>query len=319
MRHVDQRLLLAVEDVDVLRATILARRGASCVDRECSALSRVGIFEHLKLHWSDRAFTMRRSKRWRRTIGDAFMQIRKPSSINVRRRGALDEAALGRGRPHVDLHRQRRGRCRAAMAGYSTTKATMPIISSGAVSPSAWARPMMVPVRMPGMASGSTWWKIVCIFEAPTPSAASRIEGGTAPIGGAGGDDDGRQRHQRQHQAADQRGRARQAGEVDEHGQAEQAEDDRGHGGQVVDVDLDQVGPAVLRRELLQIDRGGDAERHGQQQHGHHHEERADQRDADAGRLRLARVAVGEQAGVEALRQMRRRRRACRSSRSADR
>ena len=32
----------------------------------------------------------------------------------------------------------------------------MPIISSGAVSPSAWAMPMMVPVMTPGMASGST-------------------------------------------------------------------------------------------------------------------------------------------------------------------
>jgi hypothetical protein len=56
----------------------------------------------------------------------------------------------------------------------------MPISSSGAVSPSACARPMMVPVRMPGMASGRTWWNTVCILEAPTPSAASRIDGGTA-------------------------------------------------------------------------------------------------------------------------------------------
>ena len=33
-------------------------------------------------------------------------------------------------------------------------KATIPIIKSGAVSPSAPAMPMIVPVRMPGMASG---------------------------------------------------------------------------------------------------------------------------------------------------------------------
>ena len=32
---------------------------------------------------------------------------------------------------------------------------------------------------MPGSASGRTWWNTVCIFDAPTPSAASRIEGGT--------------------------------------------------------------------------------------------------------------------------------------------
>ena len=43
---------------------------------------------------------------------------------------------------------------------------------------------------------------------------------------GARGDDDGRQSHQRQHQAADQRRRARQLKNVDEHRQTEQAEDD---------------------------------------------------------------------------------------------
>ena len=58
--------------------------------------------------------------------------------------------------------------------------AFMPIISSGAVSPSACAMPMIVPVRMPGSASGSTWWVMVCSFEAPMPRAAWRIEGGTA-------------------------------------------------------------------------------------------------------------------------------------------
>ena len=34
--------------------------------------------------------------------------------------------------------------------------ATMPIISSGADSPSARAMPMIVPVSMPGIASGNT-------------------------------------------------------------------------------------------------------------------------------------------------------------------
>ena len=41
-------------------------------------------------------------------------------------------------------------------------KATMPIISSGAVSPSACAMPMIVPVMIPGIASGRTWWKTAC-------------------------------------------------------------------------------------------------------------------------------------------------------------
>ena len=41
-------------------------------------------------------------------------------------------------------------------AGMSTIKATIPIISSGAVSPRARAIPIIVPVSMPGSASGNT-------------------------------------------------------------------------------------------------------------------------------------------------------------------
>ena len=40
--------------------------------------------------------------------------------------------------------------------GTSTIKATMPIISSGAVSPKARAMPKIVPVSIPGMARGTT-------------------------------------------------------------------------------------------------------------------------------------------------------------------
>jgi len=63
--------------------------------------------------------------------------------------------------------------------GVSTIKATIPIINSGAVSPSACAIPIIVPVNMPGIAKGKTWWVIVCTLDAPMPSAASRIDGGT--------------------------------------------------------------------------------------------------------------------------------------------
>ena len=41
-------------------------------------------------------------------------------------------------------------------AGYSRTKATIPINSKGAVSPSAWARPRITPVKIPGAAEGKT-------------------------------------------------------------------------------------------------------------------------------------------------------------------
>ena len=64
-------------------------------------------------------------------------------------------------------------------AGISTIKATMPIINNGAVSPRARAIPIIVPVNMPGSANGRTWCDTICILEAPTPSAASRMEGGT--------------------------------------------------------------------------------------------------------------------------------------------
>ena len=44
----------------------------------------------------------------------------------------------------------------SAQTAAANTVATIPIISKGAVSPSAPARPRIVPVRMPGMASGRT-------------------------------------------------------------------------------------------------------------------------------------------------------------------
>ncbi len=96
----------------------------------------------------------------------------------------------------------------------------MPIISSGAVSPSARAMPMIVPVSMPGIASGSTWWDTIWIFEAPMPSAASRIDGGHRLQRGTRGDDDGGQRQQSEHEAADHGRRTRQTEDVQEHREA---------------------------------------------------------------------------------------------------
>lgn len=64
--------------------------------------------------------------------------------------------------------------------GTSTINATIPIISNGAVSPSARAMPTIAPVNIPGSASGATWWNVDCTELAPMPSAASRMLGGTA-------------------------------------------------------------------------------------------------------------------------------------------
>ena len=66
--------------------------------------------------------------------------------------------------------------------GTSTINATIPIINRGAVSPKACAIPIIVPVNIPGIARGITWWKITWSLEAPIPYAASLTDGGTALI-----------------------------------------------------------------------------------------------------------------------------------------
>ena len=68
------------------------------------------------------------------------------------------------------------------VSGTSTINATIPIMRSGAVSPNAWAIPIIVPVKIPGAARGKIWSVAVCILDAPRPRAASLIEVGTALI-----------------------------------------------------------------------------------------------------------------------------------------
>ena len=130
------------------------------------------------------------------------------------------------------------------------------------------------------------------------------MEGGTDLQGRAAGDDDGGQGHQRQHQAAHQRGRARHAEDVEKHGQPQQTEDNGGHGRQVVDVDFDQIGPAVFRGEFFQVDGRrhphGKGERQGDQQRI----EAAAHGAPDAGQLRFAAVAGREKGAVELLGQL---------------
>ena len=47
-------------------------------------------------------------------------------------------------------------------------------------SPMARAKHRITPATSPGAASGRMCWNTICIFEAPRPSAAERIDGGTA-------------------------------------------------------------------------------------------------------------------------------------------
>ena len=121
---------------------------------------------------------------------------------------------------------------------------------------------------------------------------------------GTGGDDDARQSHQGQYQPADNRRRLWKTGKVDEDGQAQDTEHDGWHSGKIGDVHLNQVGPAVLRRKLFQIDRCGNADGQRQHQHDQHHIERPDDRHAQAcclGPL-VGRIRGSDEAPVEPLR-----------------
>ena len=77
------------------------------------------------------------------------------------------------------------------------------------------------------------------------------------------------------------------------------AEHHRRHGGEIVDVDLDEIGQPVLGRELLEIDRRGDADRKAQREADEEHQEGAGDRAGEPGALGEAAVGVEEQLPVE--------------------
>src|SRR5690606_12852305 len=76
-------------------------------------------------------------------------------------------------------------------------------------------------------------------------------------------------------------------------------EDDGGHGREIVDIDFDEIDPAVPGRKLLQIDRRGDSDRKADQEADQQRVERADDRARQPGKFREAAVGVEEQARVE--------------------
>ena len=63
-----------------------------------------------------------------------------------------------------------------------------------------------------------------------------------------------RQCHQRQHQAADKWRGLVELHEVDEDRQTQDTVNDGRHSCEVRDIHLDEIGPAVLGREFLEID-----------------------------------------------------------------
>ena len=64
--------------------------------------------------------------------------------------------------------------------GSIVMKLAAPTSINGAVSPIALATARIVPVRIPGIATGRTWLRTVCHLVAPTPKPACRSELGTA-------------------------------------------------------------------------------------------------------------------------------------------
>ena len=185
----------------------------------------------------------------------------------------------------------------AFAAGEKNPVAT-PITSSGAVSPKARARVRTVPVRIPGAAAGSTWFRITSQRVAPTPNPASRMLFGTARSASAA--------------VMITIGSTSTASVIpaammffplvdppspipftmlDEDRQAEQPVDDRRHPGQVAHGGVDQPRRRVVGCVLLEVDGGGDPDR--ERQHGDDggDDHRPDDGGRYPGRLRTERQA----------------------------
>ena len=191
--------------------------------------------------------------------------VRAPASGRRRRRW-LEGRVRARGPvEHLDRHhRERReqpsnGRTAAASpvngnGGRKAMNVSAPMVMMGAVSPMARDRPMITPVRMPGMPIGEMW----SLHDLPLGRAAgvgalaNRLRDRAQRL--ARRDDHDRQDQQRQRQARRQDALP-EAEAVDEQAERQQAVDDRRHAGEVGDVDLDEVGEPVLARVLLEVDR----------------------------------------------------------------
>ena len=65
-------------------------------------------------------------------------------------------------------------------SGANVANVTAPAMMSGAVSPIARDSARINPVKIPGVATGSTWCQIVCHFVAPSAYEPSRSDPGTA-------------------------------------------------------------------------------------------------------------------------------------------
>jgi hypothetical protein len=82
---------------------------------------------------------------------------------------------------------------------------------------------------------------------------------------------------------------------LDEDGEAEDPVDDGGHPGEVADVDVDEPRHPCPPGVLLEVDRGGDADREGQEHDEHGDPERPPERLGDTGTGRVRAEVAGEE------------------------
>jgi hypothetical protein len=264
---VEQRLLVAVPEIDLARGHLAlagsARRRRSrggAVGGHRGGIAGVGCYHFVR-------------NLCRRKTAVAFMRIRKPSSTMI-------AAEVRATKPRSGLSNQMKICVGRAVAGSSmprglVMKAFMPISSSG--------RGLAQRLGQADDGAGQD----------ARHGQRQDVVGHRLQPRGADAErrfpDRGRHRFSaarvammmvgrviREHHAADQGAERGRPKNLEEDGEAQQAEDDRGHGGQVVDVDLDQVGPAVLGRELLEIDRRRDAERESLHGDGGHRLQRVE-------------------------------------------
>ena len=135
-------------------------------------------------------------------------------------------------------HGRRRQRARRRRGD----EGAMPIISNGAVSPSAWAMPMIVPVMIPGSASGRTWWNTTSGSWRRRRRARLRGSMAAPPSTRRGRDHDDRQRHQASVRpptpACAERGRSRRLRKTARPSRPNTIE---GTAARLIDRDFDQV------------------------------------------------------------------------------
>ena len=150
---------------------------------------------------------------------------------------------------------------------------------------------------MPGIEAGSTWRQMTCHFVAPSARPPCLIEAGTERIASREemitvGQHDEREDDARPASST----RPIPTGPADDEREPEDAVDDRGHRGEVLDVQLEQaVVPALLARVLLEVDRRRDADRHRHREQQDREVDRRQDRGPRAGLLRQRRRRVGEQ------------------------